>query len=149
MRILILTLCIIFLESCGQKTKSEIKSSSINEFSETQYNSKTKLNKYIGTYLIKAVHHLGENYKKKPSKGRLQITETGLKLITDLDSLKNFEAKHDKTNLIDIDKGKFVFESKLNELTMLQFDEEKNMISFTKGTLENGFITIFVYIKEK
>jgi len=139
---------ILIMTNCTHKTRSDKKTSSIIKLSQTEYDSITELNHYLGTYQIKAVHHLGKNYKNIPSKGRIRITKTGMRLITDLDLLENFEAEHDKTNLIDISKGKFIFKSKINELTMLSFEEEKNMIVFSNGTAENSLTTIFVYIKE-
>ncbi len=97
------------MTNCTNKTKSDKKTSSILKISQTEYDSITELNYYLGTYQIKALHHLGKNYKNVPSKGRIRITKTGMRLITDLDSLESFEAKHNKSNLIDISKGKFVF----------------------------------------
>jgi len=140
---------ISLMTNCTNKTKSDIKNSSALKVSETAYDSKTDLYNYIGIYELKAINHLGNNYKDIPSRGRLKVTKIGMKLITDLDSLQSFEANHDKTNLLDISKGKFVFESKDNKLTMLNFYKEKNIVAFSNGTLKNSFISIFVYVKEK
>ncbi|WP_298554569.1 hypothetical protein [uncultured Algibacter sp.] len=105
----LLIFSILIMTNCTNKTKSDKKTSSILKISQTEYDSITELNYYLGTYQIKALHHLGKNYKNVPSKGRIRITKTGMRLITDLDSLESFEAKHNKSNLIDISKGKFVF----------------------------------------
>ena len=49
--------------NCTNKTKSDKNASSVLKISESEYDSITELNNYIGTYQIKAVHHLGKNDK--------------------------------------------------------------------------------------
>jgi len=142
-------LIVTIFTTCSNKTKSGSKTKIINSLTLSKYDSITELEYFLGTYEIMAVQHLGKNYKGISNEGKIRITETGMELVTNLDLLTSVKAYHDRTNLIDISRGHFVFKG-VNEIeaALLSFDEKNSLVAFAFSLLGKNYTTIFVYIKK-
>lgn len=139
---------IILFLACSPKDKSNPITRTSNKLSLSKYDSITDLKYFSGNYEVMVVMHLGNDFKSKKKHGKMKVSEAGLELVVDLDSLVSIKASHDRTNLTNISRGNFVFKG-INEIesAALRFDEKNYLIAFGYSISGKNYTTIFVYKK--